>query len=474
MSSDITPSMFRSEYEEELESWLRRRLRYLCIAYLIFGAVVGGYDLIVIVASLSGGSASSDWQALTNSLIKSALYLAIVGYFFFARKLDGASRSEIIRAASRMILLLGAVSLSSQVILTRIDPAANVNLVLPLFFWHLTACAFLPWTPRESVRPIVPLMIAWALCVIWLQFNLDSYGWFLKIVFSPLLLLPGLAICAVRLQRHGEQFKSRMIGQHFLTMRQEIARAKTIHESMFPSRHDDGHVRFEYAYAPMREIGGDYVHVHVGAEGLLHLTLLDVTGHGLAAALTVNRLFGELERIRAESALARPEEVLTLLNRYIYFTMSRHNIYATAICTTVDPYLGQLHWANAGHPPAYLRGANGVVTSMPATTVLLGAMPPDEFDGAGRSFALTPGDVIVLYTDGAFEARNRQGRQFSLAKLRDLMSVHPAPRNWPQYLTAAVNKHTAGRNEDDILIASLQFLAHREQPARQRAAVVAR
>jgi sigma-B regulation protein RsbU (phosphoserine phosphatase) len=174
---------------------------------------------------------------------------------------------------------------------------------------------------------------------------------------------------------------------------------------MFPAPHDDGFVRFEYSYTPMREIGGDYVHLHVGAEGLIHLTLMDVTGHGLAAALTVNRLYGELERIRAESPTAEPGEVMTLLNRYINLTMVRHNIFVTALCITLDPYEGRLYWCSAGHPPAFLRGVNGVVTELTATAVLLGALTPTEFKPDQRTMELSPGDVVLAYTDGAFETR---------------------------------------------------------------------
>jgi len=291
----------------------------------------------------------------------------------------------------------------------------------------------------------------------------------LTVTLVPVILIPGLGICAFRLRYHSESFRTRMVGKHFLSMRQEFAKARSIHESMFPLPHDDGFVRFDYTYTPMRELGGDYVHLDVGANGLVHVTLMDVTGHGLPAALTVNRLYGELERIRAESPLAEPGEVLTLLNRYIHLTMVKHNIFVTAICMTLDPYQGKLHWANAGHPPAYLRGANGAVTQLPSTTVLLGALDPREFVADPRTIELSPGDVIVFYTDGTFETRDRLGHSLGLNSLRSMMSAQPSPRNWPQFIASAVARHSAGRPEDDILIASLTLKALRTQgvPASQ-------
>jgi serine phosphatase RsbU (regulator of sigma subunit) len=285
----------------------------------------------------------------------------------------------------------------------------------------------------------------------------------LTVIFGPLILVPGLAVAAVRLHWHSEQFRTRMVGKLFTSMRQELKQARHIHESMFPARHDDGFVRFDFTFRPMHELGGDFIHLHVGPTGLVYVTLLDVTGHGLAAALTVNRLYGELERVRAESPHAEPGELLAALNRYIYFTMSRHQIFVTAVCLSIDPYIGRLQWASAGHPPGFRRGANGVVTQLPATTVLLGALGPEEFLPEQRALDLTPGDTIILYTDGAFEARDRQGNQLGIPRLEDLLTRHPPPRNWSQHLESAVVKHSGGQTADDVLIASLTLVALRKE-----------
>jgi serine phosphatase RsbU (regulator of sigma subunit) len=204
----------------------------------------------------------------------------------------------------------------------------------------------------------------------------------------------------------------------------------------------------------------------VGEDGIVHLTLIDVTGHGLPAALTINRLYGELERIRAENPEAEPGEVLTLLNRYINLTLMKHNIFATAACLAIDPYQGTLRYANAGHPPAFLRGANGVVRELNATAVLLGALSPAEFSADQRSVELAPGDILIIYTDGAFEARDRLGRSLGLKNLQQLMQQNPPPRNWPQFITSTVEKHHAGRADDDILVAAVTFLLPRPQATR--------
>jgi len=159
--------------------------------------------------------------------------------------------------------------------------------------------------------------------------------------------------------------------------------------------------------------------------------------------------------------------VLNLLNRYFNLTLIRHTIYATAACATIDPTTGKLHWACAGHPPAFLRGVHGTMTELTATTVLLGAAPQDVFEAPARTIDLVPGDVLVMYTDGVFEARNRDGEQLGLDTLRNMMRTSTAPNNWPQFIAAAVNRHTNGPNEDDVLIASVLFKAMRTEPSHQ-------
>ena len=455
MSRQAANNMFGSEYEQELEIWLQRRFRYLCFAFII----VSGFSLLMRVTTGFATLTSGIWLITTAGSVAS---LVIVIYYLTLRNWKTASRTQILAHASRMILLLGAASLVTQVTLaTLVSTFDGSQMLFLLFFWHFTACLFLPWTPRESLRPLVPLMIIWAVCVMTFGFQANFFVSLLTVIFGTGVLIPGLGICSWRLSRHSLQFRREMVGRHFMSMRQELSRARNIHESMFPKKYSDPHVEFDYTYLPMRELGGDFIHLNVGAQGLVHVVLLDVTGHGLAAALTVNRLFGELERIRGELPFAEPDEVLILLNRYINLTLVRHNIYATAACMTIDPYLSELRWAAAGHPPGFLRHHSGKVTSIESTAVVLGAQNDHDFNTELSVNAIEPGDELLIYTDGVFEVRNRAGRQYGLDGLRDLLDGNNPPRNWPQFVTSTIQKYGAGRMQDDILVASLKFISPR-------------
>ena len=170
-------------------------------------------------------------------------------------------------------------------------------------------------------------------------------------------------------------------------------------------------------------------------------------------------MYGELERIRGAAPRAEPGEVIAMLNQYVHLTLSRYNVYATAICVTIDPSQGRLFWASGGHNPALLHGRNGSLRQLDSTALMLGAQPADEFDAVQKTAELRPNDMLLLYTDGAAEARDRKGEKFGLQRLRELLQRTPAPRNWPQFIASRVQKHQSGRVEDDVLVATVTIKA---------------
>ena len=163
---------------------------------------------------------------------------------------------------------------------------------------------------------------------------------------------PTIVISAVRMRNSSIRQQREMLERQVKAFGGELDRARQIHDSMFPEP-IEGDIRLEYTYDPLLGIGGDFLHIHQHKNtGRVTLTILDVSGHGLAAALTVNRLFGELERICAE----HPDEItptllMSGLNRYVHLVMAKHSLYATAACVQMDPSTSNLHWVVSGHPP---------------------------------------------------------------------------------------------------------------------------
>jgi hypothetical protein len=450
---------FRHEYEAERERWLRKR-------FLWYTGVVAILSLLATVATLvalvfAGSSIRKyqidvAWIGIVTGLIGTIPY---VGSFFYARE-HTMQRDQLVKFAYALIIFNGVLQLITPLVThslvkeaPRLYPVGG-EWILNIVFTHVFACLFLPLTPRESFRPLIPLL---ALNAGFSLFSGDDWlAKILVIVFSPLIGAPGALICWWRYSRFRDRFALNQLRGRYAELRHELHSARQIHESLFPQPITEGPVTFRYIYEPMRQIGGDYLYAaeRVDEEGrkCLNVALLDVTGHGIPAALTVNRLHGELDRIFAENPGIGPGEVLTLLNRYVHLTLANHSVYVTALCFKIDPSSDTLHYASGGHPPAFLRAVDGSIEQLDSTSFVLGAAAGNDFQASPRSLRFGPGDALIAYTDGATEARDVQGRYLGVAGILGVIAAGAGSGGWPAVIAQAVDRHRHGPIADDTLV----------------------
>jgi serine phosphatase RsbU (regulator of sigma subunit) len=330
-----------------------------------------------------------------------------------------------------------------------------------LFFGmtHFVASALFPWSPGQAIKPAALVLLVSAISRLTVEDGPSTQD-ALAIGFSPLIAAPGVLFCWGRHSRRMERFKYTFVDQRYGKLRQELAYARAIHEALFPQPRTAGSVRLTYKYEPMRQIGGDYLHAAVcptddGRDEKLSLVLMDVTGHGIPAALSVNRLHGEMELCFADDPDIGPGEVLRRLNRYVHLTLAKHSIFVTALCLRVDPLNGTIEHASAGHPPAFLRGSDGTIRELESTAIVLGAMADRDFDPAPEVHTFGPGDSLIAYTDGATEARSEKGDMLRVDGLRRLLAdpTPIQPGTWPERILDVVYRHRGGHPpEDDTLI----------------------
>ena len=387
--------------------------------------------------------------------------LAIIAWFGLRVRPSLYTRGELVSAASRMILQLGFLTFGLETGMLLSNPEATVTPLFSIFFWHFTASLFLPWNWRESLRPIVPLFLSWVMLRACLAAGDSEWISFaLAVTFAPVLFLPAIVLCYARLRWHQNRFKTGFVGRRFVQMRREFLQARAVHESLFPKAEDLGWMRFDFGYRPAADIGGDFIHVWIDDAERFHLALIDVTGHGLASAMSVARIHGEIERLRDEYPDEGPAKILARLNRYFHRLLAKHRLYATAVLLTLDPHSGELRYASAGHPPVFIR-SRGRVTELPSTTFLLGAVDDAMFGEEELAQKLEEGDTIVLFTDGAYDARNPRGDRFGLDRLREILVRPVAPPRWTTYLMRLIETFEAGMPEDDLLIAEVSFVSRR-------------
>ncbi|MEO1717786.1 MAG: hypothetical protein AAFR76_11810, partial [Planctomycetota bacterium] len=286
---------YTTEYHYEFESNTARLLRR---RFLWFAGVLGTLGLIGlaflvlgIILSMSEGqdplAALGDRQPVGVATLAVLSTLLYVGAFLFviSRK---PTAQQILRCSLAVVIVDGLLNLGTKY-LGGPFPMGLTGFLLS----YTVAAAMLPWTVRQA---LIPASVVLGVAAVH-RFSPLGVGFSLDALFSNvamlLLVLPAVLIAWYRHSARVKEFQFSFMQQRYGEVRRELTDARRIHEAMFPAPMMDGDVRFTYRYQPMRQIGGDYLHVAVsptdcGRGERLCVVVLDVTGHGIPAALNVN------------------------------------------------------------------------------------------------------------------------------------------------------------------------------------------
>ncbi len=461
---------FKHEFRAETDRLLRARL-------LGFASIWMALNLVMLVAVLVGAT----WINISNAARRGDA----LGVFDALSDVVGTAVGPGWRSAFFVILTAGWFVLYSSVVwqVWQVKPSTRriVQLSIALIvadglfgiaarvagvsggglfaFWlaHLVVCCIFPWSVRQAIIPIA--IVLGLSTASKLTIEGKSAMTLVATAATLLFMLPAVGICwyrhSLRMQRSSHNF----LRQRYGMLRQELAYARQIHEAVFPEPKGEGVVRFAYRYQPMRQIGGDFLHVHMqtlpDGHERISVVVMDVTGHGIPAALSVNRLHGEIELRFAEDPDIDPGAVLARLNRYVHLTMAKHSLFVTALCFRIDTRSDELTWASGGHPPAFLRGVDGTIRELGSTAFVLGACSEDDFDSDQQSCRFGQGDSLIAYTDGASEARSPSGKMLRIMGLRSMVAAEGRFEggSWPERILGMVSAHRGGApTEDDTLV----------------------
>ncbi len=155
------------------------------------------------------------------------------------------------------------------------------------------------------------------------------------------------------------------------------------------------------AYVPgaaESELGGDWYDAFQLTDGRIVLSIGDVTGHGLQAAVSMGQV---RQAIRAAAYEGDPPAaILARANRLL--NLSGSDAMATALVGVLDPAVMMFSHATAGHPTPLLAVPDGAVKALPSGGLPLGMRSTAEVPAAG-GISLPMGSLLVLYTDGLIE-----------------------------------------------------------------------
>jgi serine phosphatase RsbU (regulator of sigma subunit) len=240
--------------------------------------------------------------------------------------------------------------------------------------------------------------------------------------------------------------------------RQEMQAAAAIQQSILPvPLPQSGAAAAVDLYAemhPARDIGGDFYDYFLLGEDRLAVTIADVSGKGIPAALfmavsrTVMRSVSGIDDMAA--GMAEANRLLSADNAASMFVTMFHGI--------VDLATGVLRYCNAGHNPPYLLRAEGGRETLRPTGIAFGLDPdmPYRIDET----VLRPGDALFLFTDGITEAFDPDGEEFGTTRLEAALEAErgrDAADLVAGIIAATVAFARGAEQSDDITCLGLRF-----------------
>ena len=181
----------------------------------------------------------------------------------------------------------------------------------------------------------------------------------------------------------------------------ELARAGTVQAELLP-RDQPTITPFELAARciPAREVGGDFYDWQGLAPGDLWLTLADVMGKGMPAALWMATVRTAMRAVVRESP---PAIAMRYVARALEPDLARAEAYVTLFLARLEGATRRLTYVDAGHGHVFVRRANGNAELLPTRGLPVGILPDEEYRQGEIIFA--PGDALILYSDGLIDAR---------------------------------------------------------------------
>jgi sigma-B regulation protein RsbU (phosphoserine phosphatase) len=245
-------------------------------------------------------------------------------------------------------------------------------------------------------------------------------------------------------------------------LNREIEIAREVQERLFPQRLPEiSGLDYFGCCRTALGVGGDYYDFLALPDGKLGVALGDVSGKGIAAALTMASLQASLraDAMRAGNDIAG---LITRVNAMLY-DASTEDRYATLFYAQYDPATHRLRYVNAGHcPPILLRSAakKGTVERLDqAGGTVVGLLPECAYEQAEVS--LSPGDLLVIYTDGFSEAMSPHLEEWGEHRLIDAIAACnglPAKNSITKIMQAADAFASGAPQSDDMTLVILRAL----------------
>ena len=245
------------------------------------------------------------------------------------------------------------------------------------------------------------------------------------------------------------------------SLQQELEIARQMQLSILPrSAPDVGEVDIAATMIPAKEVGGDFYDYFPIDDEHLAVVVADVSGKGVPAAffMAISRTL-----LKSNALFLRvPGATIAALNDQLC-AENDQMMFVTVFYGVLHLRSGRLTYVNAGHnPPVWLQGGKARYFERGANMALAVMEGQDYIEG---EIVLSPGETLLLYTDGVTEANNQEGTLFgepALLAAMEAVAADPVHKGHaggvPQRVVQAVRAFEAGAAQaDDITVVAITY-----------------
>ncbi|GEM_PF-2672464 len=208
-------------------------------------------------------------------------------------------------------------------------------------------------------------------------------------------------------------------------LEEEINRAVEIQRQLLPKKVPQlpGYSTFAFNQ-PSKYVGGDYYDFFPFPR-TMSFVIADVSGKGIPAALLSANLHASLHAYANE--IDSCKEVVKKVNNHFYLYTSE-DMFATFFWGNLNYHTHRFKYVNAGHIPPILIKEDGTIRKLKSGGLPIGIMDSFEFEEAEIKFS--PGDTLVMFSDGLIESRNKENELFGNRQLMGILkkNAHLPPK----------------------------------------------
>ena len=205
----------------------------------------------------------------------------------------------------------------------------------------------------------------------------------------------------------------------------DLEQASNYVRSLLPDPVNSPDLKIHWKIVPSVQLGGDSFGYHWIDEENLAIYILDVSGHGIDAALHSVSAFNTIRfETLVDTDFRNPDEVLKGLNGV--FQMADHNAkYITMWYAVYNTSRGELKCAGAGHPPILILSPDSEPVTIASRNIMIGA--EKQYDFRYDTIKIIKNSMVYLYTDGAYEIKLPDGNMMDIDDLTRYLGENKSP-----------------------------------------------